>query len=563
MAITTLSAFAAAWIIKPKPAQTPQAVQRFILPSSHGEKYDRDFAVSPDGKHLAYIATDEKGRRIFHRRLDEFQAEPLPGTEDAHRLFFSADGRWIGFVAQHKLKKISTTGGSPQVICDVFDWYFRGASWVSADIIYLGRGDLGLSRVSAAGGTSQTISAADTQKYENVTPHLLPGGTHLLLSGWENRETEIALLALDTKKQWSLLTGTGSNAQYLPTGHILYHSSGALMAVPFDLDRLEIAGSPVAVLENISKAVVTDDGSLFYVPASKRNKKLVWVDRTGVARPLMEQTHHNYLWPRISPDGNRLAFGEDQVLWIYDMKRRTRTRFTTEGMNGEPIWTPDGKRLTFWSNTERADDNRLLWKAADGSGQAELLMEEKLQTYPGSWSPDGQTVVFYGARPGGQSDIWVLPLGAKPQAIINTRFVERVPMFSPDGRWLAYVSDESGRREVYVQPYPALDKRWLISNDGGNEPTWRGDGKELFYRNGHKMMSVSIETEPEFRAGPPQVLFEAEYDLHPFDDRNYDVTQDGQRFVMIQSEGLTDDVEIHVALNWFHELSRKMLEEKR
>ncbi|MFQ5641579.1 MAG: hypothetical protein ACE5IR_26695 [bacterium] len=335
------------------------------------------------------------------------------------------------------------------------------------------------------------------------------------------------------------------------------------MAVPFNLDKLEIAGSPVLVLENISKAVVADDGSLFYVPALKENKKLVWVDRKGVASPLMEQAHHNYLWPRISPDGTRVAFGEGQVLWIYDIDRRTRTRFTIEGRNGEPIWTPDGKRLTFWSNIDQTEDERLFSKAADGSGQAELLLEDELQTYPGSWSPDGQTVVFYGTDAGGQSDIWVLPLGGNPRAIINTRFTERVPMFSPDGRWLAYVSDESGRKEVYVQPYPALDKRWLISNDGGNEPTWRGDGKELFYRNGYKMMAVSIQAEPEFRAGTPQLLFEAEYDLHRYDDRNYDVTRDGQRFAMVQSEGTSEAAQIHVVVNWFEELKKKMQENEQ
>jgi len=464
------------------------------------------------------------------------------------------------------LKKVSTTGGLPQVICDVFDWQFRGASWVFDDTIILGIGNLGLVQVSTAGGRPQLITDLDKEKDEryHLEPHILPGGKHVLLSGSKNRETQISLLSLETKKQWILLNESGSYAQYLPTGHILYHRSDALMTVPFNLNKLEITGTPMVMLENISKAVVANDGSLFYVPSFEVQKKLVWVDRKGLASPLMEQTHHNYLWPRISPDGKKVAFGELQELWIYDIERRSRTRFTIEGRNGEPIWTPDGKRLTFWSNnTSKADDNGLSWKAADGSGQSELFLEGTLMTYPGSWAPDGQTVAFYGSEPGGQSDIWLQTIGEKPRAVIATKFIERLPKISPDGRWLAYVSNESGRKEIYVQPFPTFEKRWLISNEGGNEPTWRGDGKELFYRNGYRMMSVLIKANTEFRAGTPQVLFEAEYDLHEFDDQNYDVTRDGQRFAMIQTEGTTEIARIHIVTNWFKELQRKMQDGKQ
>jgi Tol biopolymer transport system component len=573
VALVALAAFTCTWFLKPKSTVIPQTVQRFILPSSQGEPYERDFAISPDGKHLAYIANDGENRRIFHRRMDEFQAESLPGTEDAHRVFFSPDGRWIGFVAQHKLKKISTTGGSPQIICDIFDWHFRGASWIFDDTIIFGIENSGLAQVSPSGGSPQMITEVDKKKgiRGHLDPQILPGGKHVLFAigevaatGRKNRESQIALLSLETKKWRVLLDEGGSNPQYVPTGHIVYHRSGLLTAVPFNLSKLKITGSSIPVLEGISKAVVVDDGSLFYVPSTSGNKKkLVWVDRNGLASPLMEQAGNNYLWPRLSPDGKRVAFGEGQVIWIYDIERGSRTRFTIEGNNGEPIWTSDGKWITFWAITKE-ESSELFWKAADGSGQAEPLTgDEVIQGYPGSWSPDGQALAFYGSKPGGQSDIWLLPLGGNPRAIIATQFIERLPMISPDGRWLAYVSNESGRKEVYVQPYPAFDKRWLISNDGGNEPTWAGDGKELFYRNGHRMMAVSIQVEPEFRAGKPRVLFEAEYDLHRFDDRNYDITRDAQRFVMVQSEKTSEIARIHVVVNWFEELQRKMQEKQR
>jgi serine/threonine-protein kinase len=572
VALIALAAFASAWFLKPKPAGTPQTVQRFILPSSHGEQFERDFAISSDGKHLAYIANDGESRRIFHRRMDEFQAEPLPGTEDAHRVFFSADGRWLGFVAQHKLKKISTTGGSPQVICDIFDWNFKGASWAFDDTIILGNEQpSGLVQVSTAGGSLRMITQVDEEKDEfyHLEPHILPGGKHVLFAmgnlaeaGRQNREPQIALLSLDTKKRWVLLDDGGRNPRYVPTGYILYLRSDVLMAVPFDLDNLEITGSALPVLEGISKSVVADDGSLFYTLSTTRNnKKLVWVDRKGLATPLLKQPGYKYQWPRLSPDGKRVAYGDGLVIWVYDIERGSRTRFTFDKNSGEHIWTPDGKRITFWSSM--ADGStRLFWKAADGSDQPEPLTDDKVEPYAGSWSPDGQTLAFYGSRPGGQSDIWLQPLGGNAQAIISTQFIERLPIFSPDGRWLAYVSNESGQKEVYVQPYPVLDKRWLISNDGGNEPTWAGNGQELFYRNGYKMMAVAIQTDPEFRAGTPRVLFEAEYDLHEFDDQNYDVTPDGQRFVMIQSESTSETARIHLVVNWFEELQSKMKEGK-
>lgn len=563
MAFLAIASFIIAWFLKSEPTAPPQKVRRFSIAPPQGAHITRDFNISPDGNLLAYIAKDEKDYRIYLRSLDKIEATPLAGTEGVRLIFFSPDSRWLGFLAGHALKKISATGGSPITICAIASpWDFAGASWGNDDRIIFGMANSGLLRVSAEGGNPEPVSQRDAEKGErhHWSPIILLDGKHTLFNiATNNREnSQIAILSLETKEHRVLLEQGGFLYGYIPSGQIVYWRTGGLMVVPFDLEKLEITGSPVRVEENINYAKVSSDGTLFYFPSTVQiQQKLVWVDRKGEPSPLLEESG-SIRWPRISPDGKKVAFGFQGDIWIYDTVRQTRSRLTTEN-GGEPVWTPDGKRLVFWST--RDGGFNLYWKAADGSGKVEPLLVKEQDVLASSWTPDGKTLAFYCHGLDSLHDIWVFPLDGEPSALIHDPFDKRLPKISPDGRWLAYVSNESGRDEIYVQPFPELGKRWLISNAGGNEPVWSKNGQELFYRNGRRMMSVSIQTAPEFQPGTPQVLFEEEYEVDIYSDQSYDVTPDGQRFVMIQSQ--EQDIQIHVVLNWLEEVKRKMQEKNR
>jgi eukaryotic-like serine/threonine-protein kinase len=279
---------------------------------------------------------------------------------------------------------------------------------------------------------------------------------------------------------------------------------------------------------------------------------------------------HAYLGPRLSPDGRRVAVGiteQDSQVWLYDLSRETLTPFTFEGnYNPIPVWTPDGKRIAFESNKQ--GPLNIFWQMADGSGGLERLTTGEYIQVPMSWSPDGQLLAFIEVNPTTQRDIWVLRMGdpsagsgqvRKAQPFLRTRFDEVAPRFSPDGRWLAYISNESGRYEIYVQPYPGPGGKWQISTEGGTEPVWNPNGRELFYRSGDKMMAVDIATQPSFTAGKPRMLFEGRYEPGPVQLDNYDVSPDGRRFLMLKAnEQAQTAAQINVVLNWFEELKQKV-----
>ena len=288
----------------------------------------------------------------------------------------------------------------------------------------------------------------------------------------------------------------------------------------------------------------------------------MWVTRTGAEQPVSAPARA-YLFPRVSPDGRRVVVGitEDETqLWLYDLSREALTRFTFEGtVNLNGVWTPDGKWIVFQSAKEGRPT--IYWQKADGSGGLERLATGQNANVPMSWSPDGKLLAFIEVNPSTQRDIWVLRMGdRKAEPFLLTRFDESVPRFSPDGRWLVYISNESGRYEIYVQPYPGPGGKWLISTEGGTEPAWNPNGRELFYRSGDKMMAVDIATQPSFAAGKPRVLFEGRYERSPASSPNYDVSPDGQRFLMLKpsEEEAAAPMQINVVLNWFEELKRRV-----
>jgi len=572
--VAVLVASLAFWSLT-RPTQLP--LRKFMItpPSSAFLRNDgsNDLAISPDGKQFIYHAGSERGYQLYLRSLDNFVNMPIPGTEGvAGSVFFSPDGESVGFFKGSQLMKVSLRGGPVVTLCEVAIPRGRLGSWGPDDTIVFASGYAGdesgaaLYRVSASGGEPEILATPDLGKGEDwyFAPHILPGGRVVLFTIGRGRGSspyQIAALSLETGEQKILIEG-GRQASYVETGHLIYEQSGRgnLMAVPFDLATLEVRGEPVQVLQEVRQNpedyvdyAVSGNGTLVYVPLQTDVHRLVWVDRKG-NESLITQEEGRFKTPRISPDGKQVAVViekgvEDQNLWIYGLESGSLRRLTFEGGSGE-TWSPDGKWIIFQTGT------RISRQFADGSGPIEHLTVPTFSQLPGSLTPDGKVLAF--TR--NSIDIWVLPVDGNgdPRPLITSPNRECCPKFSPDGKWIVYVSDELGPDHVYVAPYPKPDVKWLVSTEeGGGEPIWSPDGTELFYRSGNRLMAVSVQTEPTFRAGRPEVLFEGSYvmssDLPGY--QYYDISPDGQRFLMIKAvEGSTG--QINVILNWFEELKR-------
>jgi serine/threonine protein kinase/Tol biopolymer transport system component len=575
-AVAGLAAFAAVgfgvWNLKP--ASTPQRqVTRFTVPLPAGQRLTAadspTIAISPDGARLAYVASQNGNpEQLYLRSMDTPEAKVVPGTAGASSPFFSPDGQWLGFFNEAKLKKISVSGVAPVSLCDAPTIVYRGATWGSDDTIIFS-GVPGFLQVSAAGGKPKLLNTmVDAKKGDATTlwPEFLPGGKTIIFAAAPTLNNlalnaHIVIRSLQSDMRDDLISGT--RPQYSPTGHLVYVLAGTLMAVPFDTQKLAV-GSPLPVVENVLESTASgaaqysfsNTGTLVYLSGGVQGvqRKLVWVDRKGSEQPL-DAPPHSYRTPRISPDGRRVAVsGVDTDIWIYDLSRDTLTRLTFTSGN-LPIWSSDGKYVTF------TDGKNVYWQPADGSGKAERLtaFNEEGQHNTGSWSSDGQVLAFEEVNPTTNRDVWIFSLrNRKAQPFLHTEFNETAPEFSPDGRWLAYASDESGRYEIYVQPYPGPGGKWQISTEGGTEPRWAHDG-EIFYRSGDKMMAVQTTLTPSFSADKPNVLFEGRYVPTLATKANYDVTPDGKRFLMLKaSEQDVSTTQINVVLNWFEELKQKV-----
>ena len=358
-------------------------------------------------------------------------------------------------------------------------------------------------------------------------------------------------------------------AHYLPTGHLIYEqgATGNLMVVPFDLGALEVTGDSVQVVQGVRQTAVasvdytiSDQGTLVYVPGQLTDvQRLVWVDREG-RESVITQEDVSFGTPRISPNGRQIAVaisreGETQNIWIYDLEKESLRRLTFEG-GGVVNWSPDGKWIIF-QGRDSGDLRAISRQLADGSGPIEhLTVPSGVAILPQSLTPDGSVVAF--SKDG---DLGTLQIEGdrEPQPFITSPNLELYPKFSPDGKWIAYLSDELGPMNVYVSPYPKADVKYLVSEEeGGAQPVWSPDGTELFYRSGNRMMVVSVETDPTFLSGRPEVLFEGTYVTSRISTGNpyYDISPDGQRFLMIKSAEGSQSAQINVVLNWFEELKR-------
>ena len=579
------------------PASSPARLM-ITLPAAQALEKGRfpPVALSPDGKLLVYAAAVNGGRtNLYLRPLDELAARPIPSTEGATAPFFSPDGRWLAFYADGLLKKVSVAGGVPLTICDAPPVW--SATWGENDTIVFATtlAASGLWRVSANGGEPAQITTPKPDEAQHGYPQLLPGGTQVLFSVLRKNAWHLAIVGLDGG-EWRLLGNgrvVGEGAQYIATGHLVYAQSGGLVSTPFDPAAGNLDQPPVPLLERIETsrfggayfAVAAAAGTLVYVPAGTTvtDRTLLRIDRDGRAAPLLE-ARAGYEYPTLSPDGRRAAvmiaseMGSD--IWIIDLARATRLRFTAGGIGSFPVWGPDGSKLAFQSTAPGPFN--LFWKALDGSADAQPLLNAADSAsarswpntgatllpgtmptlsgagpqFPMSWSPDGSTLAFHERKPDGERDIWVVSPGGDPVPFLLTPFDERSPRFSPDGKWLAYVSDESGRNDVYVQPFPGPGPKWLVSTDGGIDPVWSKDGRELFYRHDDQLMAVSVAAAREFSADRPRRLFEIRFDAGD-NGPNYDVSPDGKWFVMPRSDRGPAPVELHLVLNWFREVTAR------
>ena len=517
-------------------------------------------SLSPDGSHMVYVSQNSAlnlRAQLYVRAFDEFTARAVPGSEDAWGPFFSPDGQWVGFFAAGKLWKVSVAGGAPVAICDAAN-VATGATWGLDDTILFTTFGSGVLQVSAAGGQPRSLTTPDSDNGElgHQSPQALPDDRGILFGIVTGKVGRIVVLVQETGELKSLVEGSNV-ARYLPTGHLLYDHQRSLWAVPFDLTRLETIGSPTRVLEDIGKQFAfSDSGTILYYAAPSRPVTLEWIDRAGLATPIVEPAGL-YSHLNLSPDDNRIVFSNGpegaRDIWVYDLERGTRSRLTTDGTNGYPVWSPDGNRIVFSST--RGGNYDLYWQPADGSSGAESLLAKDYPQFPSSWTPDGKQLLFAEYHPNTFSDIWVMSTTGDPASspVIATQFEEGQVQLSPDGKWLAFSADDSGRFEIYVQPFPLAGSRWQISTDGGGRPVWSRDEREIFYRRPDGgIVAVAVTTDPVFASGEPQLIFKG-----PITGR-YDVAADGKRFLVqrVEAEQTDSPTGLSVVLNWFDELER-------
>jgi serine/threonine protein kinase/Tol biopolymer transport system component len=581
---------------------------------------DRDIAFSPDGRRLVYRAggSDTYGSALMVRAIDQLDAQPVADVRAAYAPFFSPDGQWIGFFERTVLKKVSITGGPVITLCQV-SGVPLGASWGDDNTIAFATNSprTGLWRVSADGGEPTVLTTPDPAQHErnHAFPSVLPRGRGVLFTieiatAGQADSSQVAVLDRKTGQRKILIRG-GGDAQYVETGHLIFATAGALRTVRFDPVRLEVLSDPVTVVEHVmikpsgaANYAVSGPGTLVYMPGGTGEeipmRSLVWVDRKGheerINAPLRA-----YGPPRVSPDGTRLAIAildpDNTEIWIWDFARETLRRLTfAPGMDGLPVWTPDSRRIIFMS--DRAGALNLYSQAADGTGTVDRLTTSASPQWPTSITPDGTGVFGFDNEPkkaspvtGRTGGVILVPLtspanrlifesaqasprpgvgpspGVSPPSegtVVQHLFHGVFAEISPDGRYLAYQADEGGRYEVYVRPFPQVDRgRWQISTGGATRPVWARNGRELFYLDASSALTaVPVGTSgPTFTFGGPSKLFDTKY-VEPNPARHYDASSDGQRFLMIKDRAdgnpNATPASMVVVQNWFEELKQRV-----
>jgi eukaryotic-like serine/threonine-protein kinase len=567
------AAFATKYFLR-TPAGTP-VVRSFIRAAADTSMTSYNggtagFAISPDGLRVTYVALGPDGRSLLWvRPLDSLLAQPLDGTDGASMPFWSPDSQFIGFFAGGKLKKIEASGGPPLTLADAPGG--RGGTWNrDGTILFTPFFGTPVYRVSDAGGLATPVTTLNREKDESTNrwPYFLPDGRHFLylagnpLTPVGNPTNSIVVGSLDSKET-NFLFHNHSNAIYA-SGYLLFLRQNTLMAQAFDPKRLELKGDPMPIAEDVEDVATrvqasisaSDNGTLAYLETGGTGRQLLWFDRSGKQIGTVLGTD-SYADPHLSPDGKELAFlleAPSQDVWVYDIARGVKTRFTFGSGNESPRWSPDGKRIAYTSI--RNGEFGIYAKAADGSGHEEMLVPPgPEQIYPLDWSPDGRLLAYMGWELGtvAQSQLWILPLKDRKAYEFNLLQQNASPSarFSPDGKWLAYSSTESGKAEVYVTPFPGPGGKWQVSTDGGSFPVWRHDGKELFYMSlDDKIMAAEVsENGSSFEVGKVETLFQTRPYFGLFTANLFDVSADGQRFIIPYDSGQANRT-ISLVTNW-------------
>jgi len=575
--VTTLAGGIALWgWLRPEAARP---VVRFAVSFPKGQEIPTDgvgvsFALSPDGTRLVYVGLGTSGQpQLFLRPLDQINATPLSVSERGSNPTFSPDGQSVLFSAPVGiLKVVSLAGGPPIVLTDSAVPAVQ-ASWGPDGWVYYAR-STGLWRVRASGGPSQPVGTQDSAsliRYRWVD--VLPNGRGAVLTEWHGNVNDADIGVMDFRAGTVRTLLRGAYARYLRSGHlIIARADGGLIAAPFDQDRLAITGPATPLFEGVvvrpgaaAELSVSGNGTLLYMSGAASTQELVWVARNGTEQVIDSSLRRSFGSLALSPDGTHVVVSITDAasrtidLWVYDLRQRTLSRLTFESqLNDRPTWTPDGRRITFVS--DRKGGRALYTVPWDGSGPAESLLTTSRALQQAEWSRDGRFLV-YRDGPGGRTgrDILYLRPGvdSAPHPFVASEFDESSPALSPDSRWLAYVSDETGRNQVYVRPFPGSGGRWQISTDGGTEPLWAPDGRGIYYRTpAAELMRAEVQTRPAFGVGARRRLFStAAYTASPI-LQMYALSPDGSRFLF--QKGETGARQVIVAVNWFEELKHRI-----
>ena len=587
--LTVIAALVAWILMRPAPA-TPALPARFAIVPAPGLPLNvsglaRDLALSPDGRHLVYRAggSNTAGSPLMVRAIDQLEAKLVADVGGAYAPFFSPDNRWIGFFENTELKKVSIAGGPAITLCR-FSGVPLGASWGDDNTVTFATNTpgTGLWRVSADGGEPTILTTADPAQPEGTYsfPSVLPLGRGVLftIATASQADSSVAVLDLKTGQRKTLIRG-GGDAQYVETGHLIFAAAGALRAVRFDPVRLEVLGDPVTVVDHVmmkptggANYAVSRAGRLVYIGAGLSElatpRALLWVDRKGHEEPTGAPLRA-YGTPRLSPDGTRVAaevYDQNTNIWIWDFAQETLRRLTFEsGGAGMSVWTPDGRQIIFESG--RTGMPGVYKQAADGSGTVDRLSTSATPQWPTSIAPDGQWVAGFDLMAGAvPTNIVFLPLTRPPGSdpVRDLKFNGSFSDFSPNGRYLAYQSNESGRDEIYVRPFPRVDNgRWQVSTAGGTRPVWARNGRELFYLDASNVLiAVPVGTTgPTMSLGTPVKVFDTKY-AEPNPSRHFDVSADGQRFLMLKASSASDHpatpASMVVVEQWFEELRQRV-----
>jgi serine/threonine-protein kinase len=571
-AVAAAALAVAAWAtLKPEPTVP---VERFGIAVSDSfairtDHQNHSLALSPDGRRFAYTGTGPRGSRVLYlRETDQLTPRLVAGTEGAEEPFFSPDGAWIGYFTSSKLMKVAVEGGPPLTIADASGT--RGGAWGDDDRIVFGLGTSGLMSVAASGGPVDTLLTleADSASTSFRRPSILPGSKAVVFTALRGEGTSIGAVDLASRRiTW--LQDQAFDARFVPTGHLVYATGGgALIAVPFDAGALRVTGSPVSLLEGLlvkpnnasGEFAVSNAGRLLYLGGGALPQSLVSVDPDGTERTLAEAV--NLLGPRFSPDGRRVVLsaseGAATDIHVIDLAAGTMSRLTFGGTNQYPEWTPDGRRIAFSTIRPGSNASDLYWTPSDGSGEAAVLLSAPGAQFESQFTPDGRTLVYRTSHATNTRDLFLAPVDSPAAGrpwVGVTPFSERAPALSPDGRWLAYASDESGRDEIYVRAFPSPAGRWQVSAAGGLDPRWAPDGRGLYYRTADSLISVAVATEPTFAIGQRSTVLVRRY-FADINHAHWDVSPDGREFLFVRTSG--EVITPVLALNWFEELRRRV-----